>query len=77
MICFRYVPLWFSVYLILYITALTVKSVARHRIKYPTLVSEDDIFKRRNGYVKPDGAMRRVSNAISNVERRYQRQWSM
>ncbi|XP_034241245.1 uncharacterized protein LOC117645286 [Thrips palmi] len=72
-----YVPLWFSLYLILYITALTVKSVARHRIKYPTLVSEDDPLRRRNGYAKTASLTRRVSNAISNGEQRYQRQWSM
>ncbi|XP_026288842.1 uncharacterized protein LOC113213849 [Frankliniella occidentalis] len=72
-----YVPLWFSVYLILYILALTVKSVARHRIKYPTLVAEDAFLKRRNGYVKPDSLTRRVTNAITNAERRYQGQWTM
>ncbi|KAJ1532284.1 hypothetical protein ONE63_000897 [Megalurothrips usitatus] len=66
-----YVPLWFGLYLILYITALTVKSVARHRIKYPTLVSEDDLAKRRNG------ATRRVGSAITNTERRYQQRWNM
>ncbi|KAK3911837.1 Eukaryotic peptide chain release factor subunit 1 [Frankliniella fusca] len=71
-----YVPLWFSVYLILYILALTVKSVARHRIKYPTLIAEDALLKRRNGFVKSD-VTRRVTNAITNGERRYQGQWSM
>ncbi|XP_049946936.1 surface protein-like [Schistocerca serialis cubense] len=30
-----YVPLWFSVYYIIYLTSLVIKSISRHKIEYP------------------------------------------
>jgi hypothetical protein len=69
-----YIPLYFSVYFIVYITSLLVKSIARHKIKYP--ISYWAGYSRRalgNWFNKRDLelATEQITTALSTTERRY------
>ncbi|XP_012526801.2 uncharacterized protein LOC105831308 [Monomorium pharaonis] len=42
-----YIPLYFSIYFVIYIAALVLKSVARHKINFPTHLAEAVNHRRR------------------------------
>lgn len=42
-----YIPLYFSIYFIIYIAALVLKSVARHKINFPAQLAEAVTHRRR------------------------------
>jgi hypothetical protein len=69
-----YIPLYFSVYFIVYITSLLVKSIARHKIKYP--LSYWAGYSKRalgNGFNKRklELATEQFTKALTTTEHRY------
>ncbi|XP_017781078.1 PREDICTED: proline-rich extensin-like protein EPR1 [Nicrophorus vespilloides] len=63
-----YIPLYFSVYFIIYITILILKSIARHKVNF---VHEYDKGKSRSFDTTIDDTERNVTTAINNFQRRY------
>jgi hypothetical protein len=69
-----YIPLYFSVYFIVYITSLLVKSIARHKIKYP--VSYWGGYAKRalgNGFNRRELELttEQITKALATTEHRY------
>jgi hypothetical protein len=69
-----YIPLYFSVYFIVYITSLLVKSIARHKIKYP--ISYWGGYARRalgNGFNRRQLELttEHITKALATTEHRY------
>lgn len=62
-----YVPLYFSIYFIIYIAALVLKSIARHKINFPTALAEAAGHSKRS---EPDEGWWNFSGRIlEGVER--------
>ncbi|KAL0268915.1 UNVERIFIED_CONTAM: hypothetical protein PYX00_010696 [Menopon gallinae] len=63
-----YIPLIFSVYFIIYIGALVLKSFARHKIQFPEKLAElNDDYKHRR-YRRVDEATENYANAVVNTK---------
>ncbi|XP_069689156.1 uncharacterized protein [Periplaneta americana] len=65
-----YIPLYFSVYFIVYVTALLVKSIARHKIQYP-LNYWSGYQKRSFGDEQLQSITEQITNALADAVSRY------
>ncbi|EFN80033.1 hypothetical protein EAI_10732 [Harpegnathos saltator] len=61
-----YIPLYFSIYFIIYIAALVLKSIARHKINFPTHLAEAAGHSKRS---EPDEWWDFAGRILDGVER--------
>ncbi|KAI4482576.1 hypothetical protein M0804_008429 [Polistes exclamans] len=68
-----YIPLYFSIYFIVYIAALVLKSIARHKITFPSHLAEVAGHGRMNNYESFDwwDLTNRVFNGIEDFSDRF------
>jgi hypothetical protein len=65
-----YIPLYFSVYFIIYIASLLVKSIARHKIKYPVSYWAG-YDRRRLNKRELELTTEQITEALATAEHRY------
>lgn len=63
-----YVPLYFSIYFIIYIAALVLKSIARHKINFPAQLADVAANSKRS---EPDESWRSVAERMLGAAERF------
>lgn len=67
-----YIPLIFSVYFIIYVGALVLKSVAKHKIQFPAKLSElNEEFNHGRRHRRVDEATEKYTNAIVSAKYKF------
>lgn len=68
-----YIPLFFSVYFVIYVAALIIKAVSKHKILLPQKLYDaaSSVYQQRNGQNFVDELTSRVFNAITRSALKY------